>query len=142
MMEHAQAKTIIRKNLKIIKNVDKYREAAKLEINVLKKIKEKDPMGQFLCVQILDWFDYYGHVCIAFDLLGLSVFDFLKENDYLPYPIEHVRHITYQLCIAVKFLHNIRLTHTDLKPENILLVNSDYELVHNKRKVCMIDFIK
>jgi CDC-like kinase len=32
--------------LKIIKNVDKYREAAKLEINVLKKIKEKDPTGQ------------------------------------------------------------------------------------------------
>jgi dual specificity protein kinase CLK2/3 len=29
--------------LKIIKNVDKYREAAKLEINVLKTIKEKDP---------------------------------------------------------------------------------------------------
>jgi CDC-like kinase len=32
-----------RSALKIIKNVDKYREAAKLEINVLKKIKEKDP---------------------------------------------------------------------------------------------------
>ena len=32
--------------LKIIKNVDKYREAAKLEINVLKKIKEKDPHGK------------------------------------------------------------------------------------------------
>ena len=31
--------------LKIIKNVDKYREAARLEINVLKKIKEKDPEG-------------------------------------------------------------------------------------------------
>jgi CDC-like kinase len=29
--------------LKIIKNVDKYREAARLEINVLKVIKEKDP---------------------------------------------------------------------------------------------------
>lgn len=28
--------------LKIIKNVGKYREAARLEINVLKKIKEKD----------------------------------------------------------------------------------------------------
>ncbi len=39
-------------------------------------------------------------------------------------------------------LHNIRLTHTDLKPENILLVNSDYDLVQNKRKVCMIDFFK
>lgn len=32
--------------LKIIKNVEKYREAAKLEINVLEKIKEKDPDGQ------------------------------------------------------------------------------------------------
>lgn len=32
--------------LKIIKNIEKYREAAKLEINVLEKIKEKDPDGQ------------------------------------------------------------------------------------------------
>jgi hypothetical protein len=31
--------------LKIIKNVDKYREAARLEINVLKTIKDKDPDG-------------------------------------------------------------------------------------------------
>lgn len=29
--------------LKIIKNLDKYREAAKLEINVLEKISERDP---------------------------------------------------------------------------------------------------
>lgn len=29
--------------LKIIKNQEKYREAAKLEINVLEKISEKDP---------------------------------------------------------------------------------------------------
>lgn len=32
--------------LKIIKNVDKYREAAKLEINVLKAIKDRDPLGK------------------------------------------------------------------------------------------------
>jgi hypothetical protein len=30
-----------------------------------------------LCTQILDWFDFYGHICIAFEMLGLSVFDFL-----------------------------------------------------------------
>lgn len=34
--------------LKIIKNVDKYREAAKLEINALEKIATKDPEGQQL----------------------------------------------------------------------------------------------
>lgn len=88
--------------LKIIKNVDKYREAAKLEINVLKTIKEKDPVCKYLCAHILDWFDYHGHICIAFEMLGLSVFDFLKDNNYIPYTITQVRHITYQLCIAVK----------------------------------------
>ena len=89
-----------------------------------------------------DCFDYHGHQCIAFELLGLlkkfqvfsltiiisgqSVFDFLKDNNYTPYPIEHVRQIAYELCLSVSFLHANRLTHTDLKPENILFYNSDY----------------
>ena len=30
-----------------------------------------------LCVQMRDWFDFYGHICLTFDMLGLSVFDFL-----------------------------------------------------------------
>lgn len=29
--------------LKIIKNLEKYREAAKLEVDVLERIREKDP---------------------------------------------------------------------------------------------------
>lgn len=38
--------------LKIIKNIEKYREAAKLEINVLQKLREQDPDGKnyvFVC---------------------------------------------------------------------------------------------
>ncbi|XP_071055752.1 serine/threonine-protein kinase Doa isoform X1 [Onthophagus taurus] len=120
--------------LKIIKNVEKYREAAKLEINVLEKIADKDPDSMYLCVRMLDWFDYHGHMCIAFEMLGLSVFDFLKDNNYQPYSLEQVRHIGYQLCFAVRFLHDNKLTHTDLKPENILFVDSDYEVIHNSRK--------
>ena len=89
-----------------------------------------------------DYFDYHGHMCIAFELLGntstiilyqfdllnlgKSVFDFLKDNNYSPYPLEHVRQISYELCLSVSFLHANRLTHTDLKPENILFYNSDY----------------
>ncbi|KAL0106154.1 hypothetical protein PUN28_016113 [Cardiocondyla obscurior] len=126
-MDHVMA-------LKIIKNVEKYREAAKLEINALEKIALKDPEGQHLCVKMLDWFNYHGHMCIAFEMLGLSVFDFLRDNSYQPYPLEHVRHMGYQLCYAVKFLHDNKLTHTDLKPENILFVDSDYDNTYNNRK--------
>ncbi|XP_049522355.1 dual specificity protein kinase CLK2-like isoform X2 [Dermacentor silvarum] len=120
--------------LKIIKNVEKYREAARLEINVLERLAKWDPSGKHLCVKMLDWFDYHGHMCLAFEMLGLSVFDFLKDNHYQPYPIEQVRHIGYQLCYSVMFLHEKQLTHTDLKPENILFVNSDYDISYNAKK--------
>ena len=55
-----------------------------------------------VCVQMLDWFDYNGHICLTFDMLGLSVFDFLKDNQYHPYPLFQVRHIAYQVIKAVK----------------------------------------
>lgn len=119
--------------LKIIKNIHKYREAAKLEINVLKKLNAKDPIGQFLCVRMFDSFNYYGHMCLTFEVLGESVFDFLKSNLYEPYPLDQVRHMAYQLCHAVAFMHNNRLTHTDLKPENVLFVSNDWYLESSPR---------
>lgn len=120
--------------LKIIKNIERYRDAAKLEINVLEKLTQKDPVGKYLCVSLFDQFNYRGHICLSFPVLGQSTFDFQKDNGYRPYTFEHVRHMTYQLCWAVKFMHDNRLTHTDLKPENILLVNSDYKVEHSSRK--------
>lgn len=31
---------------------------------------------------MIDWFDYHGHMCIVFEMLGLSVFDFLVNLLY------------------------------------------------------------
>ncbi|CAI5456238.1 unnamed protein product [Caenorhabditis angaria] len=120
--------------LKIIKNVNKYRDAAKLEIKVLNKLKEQDPNDQNWVIHLESWFDYHGHVCLLFNLMGLSIFDFLKNNDYRPYPMAHTLHIAYQLCNAVKFLHENHLTHTDLKPENILFIDSSYTLDPDRPK--------
>lgn len=120
--------------VKVIKNIEKYREAAYLEINVLKKITEKDPENKYLCVQMLNWFDLHGHICIVFELLGLSTYDFQKDNHYLPYPFDQVRHMAFQLIWAVKFLHDNRITHTDLKPENILIYDSSCDTQYNHTK--------
>lgn len=120
--------------LKIIKNIDRYREAAMSEVEVLKHLNTLDADRRYSCVRMLDWFDYHGHVCIAFELLGLSTYDFLKENNFQPFPVKQIRHMAYQIIRAVKFLHKNKLTHTDLKPENILLIDSDYEMEYNREK--------
>lgn len=114
--------------LKIIKNVDKYREAAKLEINALEKISQRDPsckqwvrsklnvflnenisinsiylyLLQSLCVKMLDWFDYHGHMCIAFEMLGLSVFDFLVS---LPLNVRFIRICITDLFLSIVFIY-------------------------------------
>lgn len=72
-----------------------------------------------------------GNVCVAFWLMSYLLFGLQKDNNYQPYPLEQVRHISYQLCYSVKFLHDNKLTHTDLKPENILFLDSDYEVIRD-----------
>jgi len=110
--------------IKIIKNKKKYREAAKLEIEVFKQLRKNDPDGKHNCIKCYGTFRHGGHVCLIFPKLGKSVFEFMKDNDYQPYTLKQVQHIAYQLLDSVCFLHKIKLTHTDLKPENMLFVNS------------------
>ncbi|NXN16030.1 CLK1 kinase, partial [Indicator maculatus] len=122
--------------VKIVKNVDRYSEAAHAEIQVLEHLNASDPSSTYRCVKMLEWFEYHGHVCIVFELLGLSTYDFIKENGFLPFRLDHIRHMAYQICKSVNFLHLNKLTHTDLKPENILFVKSDYVEEYNPKLKC------
>ena len=57
--------------VKIIRNVQKYRDAAKIEIDILRKIR--DAGGCDGSVEMLSSFDYYGHVCVVFEVHDLSL---------------------------------------------------------------------
>ena len=71
---------------------------------------------------------------MVMDLLGESLYDVLKENDYHPFPMAYIRSIlrdvrlldecNLQLFDALAFLHGFGLTHTDLKLENLLFTSS------------------
>ncbi|XP_010735722.1 dual specificity protein kinase CLK4 isoform X1 [Larimichthys crocea] len=132
--------------VKIVKNIDCFREIARSEIAVLQEINSLDDDNRFACVRMMDWFDHEGHICIVFELLGLSIYEFLRQNNFLPFSVEQIRHMAFQIFRAVCFLHRNKLTHTDLKPENILFVCSDYNLEYNdetqgckKRKLRSLD---
>ncbi|KAK1577710.1 hypothetical protein Q3G72_024171 [Acer saccharum] len=111
--------------IKVVRSIKKYREAAMTEIDVLQLLKKYDRSGS-RCVQIRNWFDYRNHICIVFEMLGPSVYDFLRKNNYHPFPVDLVRELGRQLLECVAFVHDLRLIHTDLKPENILFVSPDY----------------
>lgn len=120
--------------IKVIRAVQKYRDASQIEIRVLKCLRQNDPHNRYQCVQLLETFDFRNHVCIVSDLLDRSVFDFLKDNKFQPFPCRDIWQFAKQLLTSVAFLHRLALIHTDLKPENVLLVDASFDLVPTSRR--------
>lgn len=104
--------------IKIIRAIPKYKEASQTEIRVLDKLKDRDSLNfkyvshmivlypytdiyHSQCIHLLDWFEYCNHVCMVFELLDQSVFDFLKANHFEPFPISHIQHFAKQLLTSV-----------------------------------------
>ncbi|KAI9681094.1 MAG: dual specificity protein kinase kns1 [Caeruleum heppii] len=121
--------------IKIIRSVQKYRDASRIELRVLSTLSSNDKYNRNKCIHLRDCFDFRNHICIVTDLLGQSVFDFLKSNSFVPFPNSQIQSFARQLFTSVAFLHDLNLIHTDLKPENILLVDSSYQTFTYNRQI-------
>lgn len=87
--------------IKIIRSVQKYRDASRIELRVLATLKANDEENRNRCIHLRDCFDYRGHICIVMDLLGQSVFDFLKGNGFVPFPNSQIQSFARQLFTSV-----------------------------------------
>lgn len=138
--------------VKIIRSVQKYRDASRIELRVLSTLASNDKENRNKCIHLRDCFDFRNHICIVTDLLGQSVFDFLKGNGFVPFPSTQIQNFARQLftSVACEFssppiwlyltdsyivLHDLNLIHTDLKPENILLVSNAYQTFTYNRTI-------
>ncbi|KAE8147474.1 kinase-like domain-containing protein [Aspergillus avenaceus] len=121
--------------VKIIRSIQKYRDASRIELRVLSTLSSNDKLNRNKCIHLRDCFDYRNHICIVTDLLGQSVFDFLKGNAFVPFPSSQIQNFARQLFTSVAFLHDLNLIHTDLKPENILLVSNAYQTFTYNRTI-------
>ncbi|CAD6592835.1 MAG: dual specificity protein kinase kns1 [Alectoria sarmentosa] len=121
--------------IKIIRSVQKYRDASRIELRVLQTLSHNDRQNRNKCIHLRDCFDFRNHICIVTDLLGQSVFDFLKGNGFVPFPSSQIQSFARQLFTSVAFLHDLNLIHTDLKPENILLVGNSYQTFTYNRNI-------
>jgi len=163
--------------IKVVRDVKRYTEAAKIEADILKEIGRHDPEGESKCVRLLDTFIHQcregsrrksmvsrhsgtrsnkdksscsgsgssgsdsesknsgqgQHMCLVFESLGVSLYDFLKNNNYRGFFVTDIQQFALESLRALSFLRTIKLTHTDLKPENILLEDSSFETVRFPR---------
>lgn len=98
--------------VKVIRSVQKYRDAAKIELRALQTLRQNDAENRYRCIHLRDCFDFRGHICIVTDLLDLSLFDFLKGNGFVPFPNSHIQSFARQLLtsVACKFSLEGRIT--------------------------------
>jgi len=96
-------------------------------------VNSKDPEDRYKIVRLIAAFykdpskptkeqNYF----MVFERLGMSLYDFLKMNNYKGFGIDQIQSFAHQILTSIGFMHSIGLTHTDLKPENILLVNDEH----------------
>ena len=125
--------------MKIILPIKKYIESAKLEAKLVEKVLDKDIHNKSHVIKIYEHFHFYKgdtqYYAIIFEMLSLSLYDFLKLNSFKGYTMNQVKHIAKQVFEGIEFLHSIDIVHTDLKRENILLINAEYEKIKNYEQI-------
>lgn len=116
--------------IKIIRDVKRYMDNAKIEADILNDIRKIDPHGHSRCAIMYETFTHDNRFfCLVFEALGASLYDFLKRNNFRGFWVQDIQIFVSQCLKGLKFLHTqLQMTHTDLKPENILFQSMDLPL--------------
>ncbi|GCC38676.1 hypothetical protein chiPu_0017191 [Chiloscyllium punctatum] len=121
--------------IKIIRNYTFRKGVIKCELKMLRMLGTVNS-DKFHIVRFFESFNDDTKLCLVFELLEQSLYEYQRENNFVPLPTKHIRSITKQVLIALQKLKELSIVHTDIKPENIMLV----EQAQFPFKVKVIDF--
>ncbi len=108
--------------------------AGEKEVAVLEKLRKCDQDNNL--VRFTEHFKHSGHVCLAFEMLDMSLYDCMKRRRCKPLRLSEIRVISQQMLVALNALKNMGLAHMDIKPDNIMLINHQLQPF----KLKLIDF--
>ena len=131
--------------VKVIKNKTAYFNQSMMEVSVLDLVSgianslsherrltrvphqlnsKYDKNDDHHLLRLKDTFIHRQHLCLAFELLSVNLYELIKQNQFRGLSTTLVRVFAQQLLNALSLLNKAHLIHCDLKPENILLKKS------------------
>ncbi|GMH36366.1 hypothetical protein BSKO_04234 [Bryopsis sp. KO-2023] len=115
--------------VKIIRNKKRFHHQALVEVKVLEMLKHRDSDDASNVVHMHEYFYFRSHLCIAFELMSINLYELIKQNNFQGLSLGLIRRFAVQILVALKFLKSLNIIHCDLKPENILLKQPDRSAV-------------
>lgn len=116
--------------VKVIKNKTAYFNQSMMEVSVLDLLNSKyDKNDEHHLLRLKDTFIHRQHLCLAFELLSVNLYELIKQNQFRGLSTTLVRVFAQQLLNALSLLNKAHLIHCDLKPENILLKNLESPII-------------
>uniref|UniRef100_A0A9L0KAX3 Dual specificity tyrosine-phosphorylation-regulated kinase 4 n=1 Tax=Equus asinus TaxID=9793 RepID=A0A9L0KAX3_EQUAS len=107
--------------LKIIRNKKRFHHQALMELKILEALRRKDKDNAYNVVHMKDFFYFRNHLCITFELLGINLYELMKNNRFQGFSLSVVRRFTLSVLKCLQMLYVEKIIHCDLKPENIVL---------------------
>lgn len=88
--------------LQVIKNQSAYYQQARVEVGILQLLNGRlDPNNEHHIVRLHDAFVHNGHLCLAFEQLGINLFELLKRNSFRGLSLGLLRLFLEQVsCVA------------------------------------------
>ena len=99
------------------------------ELKVLKILKHEN------IVEFKEAFKRKGNLYLVFEYVEKTLLELLQQKSKGLDP-ELIKKIIFQLCKAIKHLHDLNIIHRDIKPENLLMDKN------NKLKLCDFGFAR
>ena len=129
--DHKNKETVC---IKIINSREEFQNQAMVEIKILTSISLNDENNDSGNVKFYHYFNFRGHTCLVFELLGENLYESMQLNSFNGLNLPVIRHYTIDILFSLLFLRRLKIIHCDLKPENILVVPN------KTNKVKIIDF--
>lgn len=67
--------------LKIIRNEPRFSNQAEQEVHILSRLRDLDH-GRANIIRMLDHFTFRNHKCITFELAGLNLYEYVRQNKF------------------------------------------------------------